>query len=302
MKILNKSKIPTELWSQKLLHIPNCLVEAYRQSLNDFKIMDIALSTENRRGPIGGSGIEETLQHFAMRYGVSVCRLESLVIDPEHAFTSISDDLLITFSDGKVSILDIPCGTGAAGTSIISTIAALRKSDVLPKLPLDIMITGGDYSQTALNIYDKMIESLRTYLNSVGINVYFSKVLWDAKRPDTTAALVDNWFESSKDTEEFLSIIANFSGETSKSFADFQRSFEHIHERLYSKTASVLWIEPKMSGAKKYFEKIAQLMEKAINWFSNKDKEIFDYTYHWYHPFQKRELPCNILVQKYTRH
>ena len=301
MTILHKSKIPIELWAHELINIPKCLIEAYRQSLTDYNVMEAALTTDNKKGAIGGSSLEETLFHFAMRYGVSVCRLESLVIDPENVFTSISDELLITFSDGKVSILDAPCGSGAAGTSIISTIAALRKNGSLPKLPLDITITGGDYSEYALDVYDKMISSLKAEFNSVGINVYFTKFLWDARRPETTAALVDKWFQDSQDAEEYLSIIANFSGESSKSFSEFTRSFEHIHERLYNKVASVIWIEPRMKGAKNYFKKISELMEKAINWFTKKENKEFEYTYYWYHPFQKRTLDCNILVQKYTR-
>ena len=301
MAILIKNKIPAELWNQKMIHMPIVLVDSYKKFLEHYKIMNIALSTENRKGAIGGSGFEETLQHFALRYGVSVCRVESLIIDPDQAFNSISDDFLNTFSEGKVSILDAPCGTGAAGISIISTIAALRQSELLPKLPLNIMITAGDYSETALHIYDQMVNDLIMYLKPVGIDVSFSKAIWNAKHPDTTAALVDKWFETSQDADEFLSIIANFSGESTKSFSEFQRSFEHIHERLYDKKASVVWIEPQMSSAKKYFQRIAQLMEKAKNWFSKNNKNKLDYTYHWYHPFQKRKLKCNIMVQKYIR-
>lgn len=301
MPILNKDKIPKELWSKRIIHMPSHLVEAYRYFLSLYKILDLAESMEDRPGPVGGFSEKDTLEHFALRYGVSACRLESIVIDPENAFTSISNDLLVTFSGERVAILDAPCGTGAAGASIISTIAVLRKTHILPTLPLNIFITAGDFSQKALDIYAQIIVMLEPYLRSVGININFSNMIWDGTKPDKTAALIDRWFSNSVDCEEYLSVIANFSSAASTSFTDFQRSFEHIHERLHDKTASVIWVEPKMKGAEKYLKKISNLMKLSLPWISTSNYETLDYEYRWFNPIQNRPLPCKIQVQRYSR-
>ncbi len=220
-----------------MLFIPICLSRSYTELLQVYGMMDAAFSKEDVAGPIGGEGREATLQHFALRYGVSSCRIESLVLDPRIAFGNISDDLITSLSSGRMSILDAPCGSGAVGASLLSSIAVLRKNVVLPKLPLDIDITGGDFSETALEIYTKIIAKLEPTLNSVGIGINLKTVSWDATNPDTTASLVDTWFGNNIAYSEYLAIIANFSGEASKRFADFERSFEHIHERLYNEIA-----------------------------------------------------------------
>lgn len=301
IRMLSKDQIPKELWNQRMLQIPQCLINAYRKKLLELDLIDAALSEEPVSRLIGGSGPEETLQHFAGRYGVSVCRVESLVIDPENAFLKIPEDLLTIFFDGRISILDAPCGTGAAGASILTTIAALRKARVIPKEPLTVLITGGDLSQTALDIYDEMIEDLKPPLGSVGITVHFSPLLWDAARPEETAELVDRWFLNSKNAEEYLAVVANFSGFAGRSFSTFERSFQHIHERLYGKVATVLWVEPDMKGAITYFRKIIQLMSNYIGLFTSSRSEALRYAYYWFHPFQKRKLKCRILVHQYRR-
>ncbi len=280
--------------------MPNCLISSYKQALEHHDVMEMAMSTEKIRRLIGGQSKEDTLQHFAMRYGVSVCRAESLVIDPKRAFASIPEDLIVTLSDGPVSILDVPCGTGAAGTSLLSTIAALRASNVIPKLPLTVKITGGDYSNYSLDIYKEIIASLTSAFRSVGIIVHFTPFLCDVRKPETTAALVDHWFQASENSEEFLAVIANFSGEAGRSFSEVKRSFEHIHERLHDKTSSVIWIEPEMKGAKTYLNKIKRLME-SISWFTSSENISYEYEYKWFHPFQRRKLPCRIIVQRYVR-
>jgi len=299
--MLSKEQIPEDLWNYRMLQIPQCLISAYREKPLNLNLMDAALSERSIPRLIGGAEPEETLQHFAQRYGVSVCRVESLVIDPERAFAEIPEELLTTFFDGQISILDAPCGTGAAGTSILASIAALRKAKVIPKEPLTVMITGGDLSQTALDIYDEMIKVLKSPLGSVGITVHFSPLLWDASRPEETAELVDRWFFNSRNAEEYLAVVANFSGFAGRSFSEFERSFQHIHERLYGKVATVLWVEPDMRGAITYFRKIIKLMANYIGLFSSSGDEALRHTYHWFHPFQNRKLECRILVHQYRR-
>lgn len=296
MPVFHESDIPEELWAQEMLFMPICLSGSYTELLQGYGKMDAAVSLEDVAGPIGGEGREATLEHFARRYGVSSCRIESLVLDPRIAFGNISDDLVTSLSSGRIAILDAPCGSGAVGASLLSSIAVLRKNSVLPKLPLDIDITGGDCSETAREIYTKMIAKLEPALNIVGIEINLKTVPWDARNADTTASLVDTWFGNNIGYSEYLAIIANFSGEAGKSFEDFRRSFQHIHDRLYNKKCTVVWVEPEMPGAQTFLQKIQQAL-----WRKKPIESPVAHTYHWYNPLQKRKLPCRVLVYRYKR-
>ena len=101
--MLSEDQIPEELWNHKMVHIPQCLIDSYRSKLLDLQLMQAAESEKSLPKLIGGASEEETLQHFARRNGVSICRVESLLIDPEHAFAKIPEDLLTTFFDGRIS-------------------------------------------------------------------------------------------------------------------------------------------------------------------------------------------------------
>lgn len=297
MPVLAESDIPEELWAQEMLFMPACLSTSYAKLLQDYGIMDLALSSKFVSGSIGGKSREETLQHFSLRYGVSVCRVESLILDPHSAFRIVSQDLVTSLSSGRISILDTPCGTGAVGASLLSTIVVLRKNGVLPKLPLDIDITGGDFSDVGREIYEKMITELEPSLNSVGVGINLKTVPWDGTNPDTTASLVDTWFGNSTGAGEYLAIIANFSGEAGKRFTEFQRSFQHIYERLYNKKCTMIWVEPEMRGAETFLEKIQQLFA----WRTRFPENPLAHTYYWYHPLQKCRLRCTVLVYQYER-
>jgi len=296
--VINQEDIPQDLWKNETLHMPICLIEAYRKQLQKYGVMNDVLDTKNMGGPIGGSSHQDTLQHFTYRYGVSACRVQSLALDPYHAFDSIPDDLLTTLSAGRVSILDMPCGTGAAGASLLSTIAILRDKNKLPREPLDVMITGGDCSPTGRVIYKKIIDNLKPYLATVGINIWLATVDWDGTNPDSTAALVDAWLNSnSPGCTEFLTVIANFSGAAGNHFADFERSFLHIHERLHDKTCTIIWVEPKMRSADTLLKRVRSL----FNFRSGTPNSQFTHLYSFYHPFQLRSWNCSVSVCKYNR-
>lgn len=300
MRVLCEKDIPKELWFDKTLYVPQCLCTPYEYLLKHYDMMDECLCADHQSGPIGGESKEETLMHFAHRYGVSTCRIESLALDPVHAFGAISDDLLTTFTDGHVALLDVPCGTGAVGASLLSTVAALRQAKTIPQEPLDIAITGGDYSQTALDIYSQMISELQPVLSSVGIQVNLTTQLWDGKKPDSTASLVDVLFEVSPDAEEFLIIIANFSGQAGITFPAFERSFQHIHERFHEKPCTTMWVEPIMKGADTFMGKVRRMFD-SISWFSGNQEKPIQHIYDWFHPFQQRRYRCTMMIHRYER-
>lgn len=296
MPSITSSEIPSELWGENALHMPGCLITSYEAMLEELDLLVTALDTSPRDDIFGGPGREETLDHFALRYGVSTSRVESLVLDPDSKFGNIPDALITSLSSGTITILDVPCGCGAAGISLLTTIAALRVNSLLPKLPLDVTITGGDCSEVGRSIYSQLVEKLTPSFNSVGISVQLNTLDWEATDSDTTAHIVDQWFASSNNSREYLVIVANFSGNAGNQFQRYSRSFEHIDERLYDKKSTVVWVEPSMRGSRSFLKRI-----QGLFWRRQSDGGQLEHDYSWYHPLQDRILPCSVLVYRYVR-
>ena len=302
MPILGPKDIPKQLWSKDALRVPPCLCEQYETLLHKYNLMEKALETKDPGNVHGGKTETETLDHFARRYGVSTCRVESIAIDPRGAFGTVSDDILCSFSDGRLSLLDIACGTGAAGAALLCSVAVLRAEGKLPKLPLDVLITGADYSKSALRIYEEMFEQLRPALESVGIRATVIPRDWDAEKSYMTSNILDSWFKDSAGVAEFFVVGANFSGAAGPAFHRFEASFQHICDRLSNKQCTMIWIEPSgMPSAHKLFKGFRQLLKKAAPWHEDKQESPLEHEYAWFHPLQKRCLPCRVLVQKYHR-
>ena len=111
MPVISEKDIPVEIWLGSALHIPVCLCDSYWSLIQKHNMTEAALTRVDTSSHLfGGRSTEDTLQHFAQRYGVNSCRVESLIVDPASAFKSIPDDIITSFSEGKVAILDMACG------------------------------------------------------------------------------------------------------------------------------------------------------------------------------------------------
>jgi len=301
LRILPTSDIPTEIWQDNTLHMPASLASCYDLNLNKHSAMPIALDPQDPGGFVGGPTPQDTLQHFARRYGVGSCRIESLVIDPREAFQDIPDFVIAGLAGGDVAILDVACGCGAVGASLLSTIAVLRKNRKLPKLPLNVTVVGGDCSDLALQIYTDMMVDLVPVLDEVGINLNLIPVKWKAEASYTTAEMLDILMKKTTSKEEYFVYVANFSGALDKHYSSFRDSIHHIFDRTSNTNCTVLWVEPgNMPSAREVLKKIAKLLKEILPWSASSSNEPIEFnSYKWLHPFQLRTHPCRVLVQTF---
>jgi len=111
------------------------------------------------------------------------------------------------------------------------------------------MVVGGDFSLTARQIFDSMLGRLKPELDSVGIKVTSLMIDWDATKGDSTANLVDHWFDASPSAEEFVVCMSNFSGSLQDQgmFDDFMPNLQQILARLHNKGRNLLSALPRES-------------------------------------------------------
>jgi|GEM_PF-2403269 len=250
MRILTPERIPTSLWNGTHIIVPFLLSMAYKDELLVRGLFKRAVDV-GHRGSIGGETEEDALSHFSDRFANSVGRAIYCLSSPCETFTDVSNTFLSVFSHGHVALLDIPCGTGAFGLSLISLLIELREQSILPSLPLTVTIVGGDFSETARAVNGSMVTRIAGRALTQGIEVRFHPVHWDAEDDEQTARMVDIWFRESVDATEHIVAVLNFSGEmhTKERLDRFQPIMRAILSRLYDRNGAFLWIEPSRPGS-----------------------------------------------------
>lgn len=296
--------IPSSIWKDDVLHLPVDLNEVYRQKLEELQLLDAARQFDGRSPGHGGASQAETHQHFAQIYLNSSSRVQYVALDPTSAFGQISKDLALTFSSHRVSILDIPCGAGAGGIALLTTIKELRQADVIPTTPLSVDIFAADISPHALEIYRTQIEWLKPRLESAGITVNIDCRRWDAADLVATNDLLEDYLRHP--SNEYFVLMANFSGAGKSHFSSFKPSFEQLFLRLsYHKLTGVtlLWVEPNSRSGKTQIQKLKDLIAGFVRFISGVSAGVDcisrDYT--WYSCIQSKTVGSDVAVHNYKR-
>ena len=255
---------------------------------------------------IGGVGDEESVEHFTHRFGVSAGRVQFATLNADGQLREVSDAVLSTFSEGRIAVLDIPCGGGAASCGLVSTLLELRAAKVMPRLPLSLSILGGDFAPCVRDIFGGMLTGLAESARAEGICFRFSVAEWNATQSDATAKLIDDWFTQSEGAEEFVVLVSSFSGhlKSAAAFAEFSPCLEHIMARLHGRRATVLWIEPEMKQAESVLQRLKQFVAALasrfrVPWGSPQTSRTA--RYQMAHPLNHGVHRSSLVVQSFTR-
>lgn len=161
-RLLEPAWLPTSLWSvaDKTLRLPKEIVRIYRETLNNAGLMKLAGQRDNNNPPAGGLTQEQTDLHFSQQFDGSMARAQLVLLDPHSELGSSSDMLIKCLSGGKLVLVDVPCGAGAISCSFLSNIAQLRAEGVLPRIPLQVTIVGGEISDPARAYAQQQLDEL----------------------------------------------------------------------------------------------------------------------------------------------
>jgi len=158
--------IPTTLWNSEVLHLPQPLSTAHKDFLTDKGWESTYLP--GMGGGVGGASVEEAQNHVINRFLNSAARMQFVCADPKDTQPEVRDMVLDQLGDGHIYLLDLAAGNGAGTLAILSLLSELREKKAIPKLPLNVVIVGVDYSPEALNYYAELLEKVRPWLEKMG--------------------------------------------------------------------------------------------------------------------------------------
>lgn len=250
-RLLPPSSIPVDLWKDAAnLRLSPHLAGSYRIVLETNGLYEEALNA-CAQGDVGGETAEETAQHFARNFSGSCGRVQLALLDPHGHLEEASNLFIHAFSGGKVGLLDIPCGAGAATAATLSAIATLRERGVIPRLPLDVYLVAGDFSAAARETARQLLESLRPALERQAIFIHLRFVAWNVLDAQGTRELLHTWMDHARDCREYFVLAANFSGllKHGGKFNSAKSQLEDVFGWAAARKSSVVWVEPRNSGA-----------------------------------------------------
>lgn len=309
-RLIPVEMIPNSLWSKQdsILHLPPQLISSWKMLLDKYQLRDKA-ETKAPEGFEGGMSEENTKNHLAWRFTGSSARVMLTMLDPLQQLHHIPDVFARIFSGNKVFLADLPCGSGAASMSILSVLCELRKQGKLPRMPLDIIILGGEISPYAQNYAKEALESLRTELEAQAITIEFDVIDWNVCDKFSNTDLIRQLILKSQNCSSKLLILANFSGFLQKDgkWKAATTQFDELFRYSRGKNSIALWVEPKTNEVTTE----GAFLGRLIKWFKNlfskvlsKNKEI-EQVHHVgssakvQHPLIKGTFTVNLVVVRF---
>lgn len=158
-RLLDPSSIPETLWSssRQVLAVPSALAQAYARHIDLLGLRSLSAQRNSNDPPVGGSTIDATNKHYSQAFDSSAARVQLAVLDPFAQLADVSNIIIRRMAGDRFSLVDAPCGVGAAGLSMLSTIAELRKLGLFPRAPLDVHLIGAEISDTARKYAEQLI-------------------------------------------------------------------------------------------------------------------------------------------------
>lgn len=267
-RLIKPEDIPRSLWQpeNERIHLAPDLIRAW-QSLLDHTGLSAKAHQQGPEKLIGGLTKEATDDHLAWRFSGSSARVQLGLLDPAGKLSGVSDAFARIFAGGTVLIADLPCGSGAALLTILSTIAELRREGRVPRLPLTIKIVGGEISEFARNYAEIGIDCIRDSLAQQAIWVSAEFVHWDVLNKFSTADLNNKLALTGNGCTARLLVLANFSGflQGGENWKKAKMQFESLFIHCRESESYAIWIEPptnKVLGSGGFFGRL-------IGWFND---------------------------------
>lgn len=256
----------------------------------------------------GGISKEDTDNHLAWRFTGSTARVMLTMLDPLQDLSTISDVFARTFSGNSVFLADLPCGSGATSMSILSVLCELRKQRLIPRMPLHVVILGGEISRFAQDYVKKGLDSLKNELETQAITIEYRMTDWDVCDEFSNSDLIRQLTLESQNCPAKLLMVANFSGflEGNKKWKEAKKQIEELFRHSRGMNNFALWIEPQKNSVvskggfmSKLINSFKSLFSKRLRETESEEGNYKISTARAKHPLKDNKFRVNLAVAKF---
>lgn len=278
MQSLFGKNIPISLWNSSTLYLPLHLANAHKKFLEERGWW--ASYDPNGSGGIGGISTAQAQDHVTNRFLNSAARMQFVCSDPNDEEILVREMVLDQLADGKIYLLDLAAGNGSGTLSLLSLICELREHGCLPKLPLNVSISGVDYSVDALSYYADLLGRLDPWFVSNGININLTLYNCDLSISGDFNEILESFLKDAEDGEikRFLCVVSALSGAKKDGIALLLDSLKLAAAALSHKkrNSSWLWVEPYVGKTwiTKAIDTVKLTLQKVAHVFSSKGESF----------------------------
>lgn len=287
------------LWNDGVLRIGDVLSEEYIRRLDGEGLLSLA-QTREPQGETGGASREATDRHFACQFANSAARAVYVCIDPLDELEDVSSLIRHYFTDGRVLLIEVPCGSGAGALGLLSAIYEQRHARLLPTLPLCVDVLGGDFSQRGTEHFRSLIGQVKNSLKSQCVDVTFRSQDWNAMDIRSSSRLIDTAVEMSVSCDQVFLLVSNFSDALNDD--RLREQFQHFLIQFTGRMAepnSIFWIEPTSNKAQKILSVFDKILARLARWLRLSGGGLISgVRYRFYDPVTSSEIHSGVRVLK----
>lgn len=233
------------LWTNKCLELPSSLMDAYHRQLARLGLPATfpARLAKYGRGQRGGSSKEDAEAHYATMFAGGAARPILVYIDPERIFEEPGRAIRERFVEGRLVLVDAPCGAGCTSLSVLAYVAHLRTERVLATAPLSIVMFAADISAPSRDLLGRKLAELQPALQAAAIEVEIRSRDWDISDTHTVLRAANELAGSSSAETPILVLVGAFSEALRQNFAT---QFATLGAQLTTlgRATTIVWIEP----------------------------------------------------------
>jgi hypothetical protein len=286
----------------KCMALAKPTVDSHRKICSRLGIFDGYEESLKEKGAVGGELEIVSTKHLLSRFLNSAARTQVLACIENDGCRQIAIEVFGLLSEGHIYLIDIAAGHGAGTISLLNTICKLREDGILSTDALDIDIFALDFSETSLNFYEEMLNSLSETHREFGLRVSLVKKRIDIRKDSEVKAAIDEIRLQAAGqagttlgfNPRYLLICSAISGVEKRVFLnEFAQSYQAITESFKDGSSAFLWVEPytKKDWMPKYWQDFYDELKVIPEDDESTSKHMVKQKYDWVDPHLATKVP-----------
>lgn len=274
------------------------LSESYVSSVDRLGLRSLAAARPGE-APIGGDQRVDAELHYATRFATSAGRSLCAALDPFNKLGDTSNRIIGGLLSEELVLVDVPCGSGAAGIAALDAVRLMRMRRILPTLPLKTLVVAGDISDTSRAYCRDLYAGLAGDFTEAIMATTLRDYPLDVQDARSTSEFINRVVEACSPGAQVVVLAANFSG-AMKPDGPLREAYRHFLTQLLGRLApwnsTLCIIEPESNDAIKFWKWLLQFIKEMLRWFKLDTETFLRCSYEMFDPIGKAAFKSGLTV------